>query len=304
MRAAGKVAKAFSEKVAKQKWLRVEKAINNIAMSKKGLVEQEVRMEHFLEKREILGKELEALEQRREQAVVKNHDTMQLDSYIEDIKENINYVQETISETQHNVIEIEETQDTSGNVDLQQIVNSIYDIDEAKYIIEKLYNMTLSQSHAAAQRDAKLKESEATLVELQQENNVRGQLLDHVLHNEIPIFSKELITSVSSNTNETTSSNSSRSSSPAPVEMHLSVPESHAHTHSSRSKIRRRTAQPAEMLFGLHTQSSMTQSQDASTLRMDYSLQRVEFLMIHKARVSPLKIIVRVKKVYFRTNII
>lgn len=55
-KAAGRVTKGFSEKAAKQKWLRVEKTINNIALSKKGLVEQEVRMEHFLEKRETLGK--------------------------------------------------------------------------------------------------------------------------------------------------------------------------------------------------------------------------------------------------------
>ncbi|KAG5869951.1 Kinesin-like protein KIF21B, partial [Gonioctena quinquepunctata] len=277
LKAAGRMAQSFSEKTAKLKWLKVEKAINNIALSKKGLVEQEVRMEHFLEKREVLGKELEALEERRKQAVGKNQDTTQLDSYIEDIKENINYVQETISETQHNVMEIEETQDTHEDTDLQQIVTSIYDIDEAKYMIQKLYNMTLSQSHAVAQRDAKLKENEATLAELQQENNVKGQLLDHVLHNEIPIFSKELITSISSNTNDTTSSNSSRSSSPAPIEMHLSIPESHqTHTHSSRSKIRRRTAQPAEMLFGLHAHpSDMSPTPDTAALRLDYGLQRV-----------------------------
>lgn len=47
--------RGFSEKTAKQKWVKVEKAINNITMSKRGLVEQEVRMEHFLEKREVLG---------------------------------------------------------------------------------------------------------------------------------------------------------------------------------------------------------------------------------------------------------
>lgn len=57
IKAAGRVVKGFSEKSAKQKWLRVEKTINNIALSKKGLVEQEVRMEHFLEKRETLGKD-------------------------------------------------------------------------------------------------------------------------------------------------------------------------------------------------------------------------------------------------------
>lgn len=47
--------KAFSQRTAKQKWLQVEKSVNNIALSRRGLVEQEVRMEHFLEKREALG---------------------------------------------------------------------------------------------------------------------------------------------------------------------------------------------------------------------------------------------------------
>ncbi|XP_060515980.1 kinesin-like protein KIF21A isoform X2 [Cylas formicarius] len=271
LKASGRVrSTAFSEKGAKQKWLQVEKTINNITLSRKGLVEQEVRMEHFLEKREVLGRELEILEERRKHAIQKGQDTMQLDSYIEDIKENINFVQETIAETQHNVMDIEKTQDPADTADLEQIVSSVHDVDEAKYIIQKLYNMTLSQSHAVAQRDAKLRESEATLAELQQETNVKGQLLDHLLHNEIPIFSKELVTSISSNTNDT-SSNSSRSSSPAPTDSHLSVPE----PQPNRTKIRRRTAQPAELLFGLHSHSAMTQSQDSSMFRMDSSLQRV-----------------------------
>ncbi|RZC36044.1 kinesin-like protein KIF21B, partial [Asbolus verrucosus] len=272
VKAAGRVRPyIFSEKAAKQKWLRVEKSINNIALSKRGLVEQEVRMEHFLEKREALGKELEALEERREQAVRKNQDVTHLDSYIEDIKENINYVQETITETQHNVMEIEETQDTNESAHLQNIVDTVCDIEEAKYLIQKLYNMTLSQSHAVAQRDAKLKESEATLSELKQENQVKGQLLDHVLHNEIPIFSKELTTSVSSNANDTSSNTSSRSSSP--VDMQLIVSESQAQTN--KSKIRRRTALPAELLFGLRTQPNMTQSHEPNIMQLDHALQRV-----------------------------
>lgn len=167
----------FSEKVAKHKWLKVEKSINNIALNKKGLVEQEVRMEHFLEKREALGKELEALEERRKQAVhSKNDDLTQLDNYIEDIKENINYVQETISETQQNVMQIEESQDcTSDLADLQHIVDTVIDIDEAKYLIKKLYNMTLSQCHSVAQKDAKLKENETTVAEVYIQNGIINQ---------------------------------------------------------------------------------------------------------------------------------
>ncbi|KAL3289508.1 hypothetical protein HHI36_022925 [Cryptolaemus montrouzieri] len=262
MKAAGLLGKSFSEKAAKQRWLRIEKAINNIALNRRGLVEQEVRMEYFLEKREALGKELEVLEARRKQAIHKNQDLSQIDSYIEDIKENINYVQETIAETQHNVMEIEENQDNNDSQDLQHVVNTICDMDEAKYLIKKLYLMTLSQSHCVAQRDAKLKESEATLQELRQENNVKGQLLDHVLHNEIPIFGKELITSVSSNTNDTTSSTTStRSSSPVDSQMFLQ-PESQI-----KPKVRKRTANPTELLFGLQPNCEMSQSGDSSSLR-------------------------------------
>ncbi|XP_019881776.1 kinesin-like protein KIF21B isoform X2 [Aethina tumida] len=268
LKAAGRVPKkSFSERSAKQKWHTVEKSINNIAMSRKGLVEQEVRMEHFLEKREALGKELDALEERRKQAVLKNQDTQQLDSYIEDLKENINYVQETIAETQHNVMQIEEAQDINEHTDINNLVDNIYNIEEAKYIIEKLCNMTLSQSHAVAQRDAKLKENEATLAELQQETNVKGQLLDHVLQNEIPIFSKELITSVSSNANDTSSNNSSRSNSSLDIQT--------IESQANKSKIRRRTVQPAELLFGLQTQPKMTQSHDPNMIRPDYPIQRV-----------------------------
>ncbi|KAK9890310.1 hypothetical protein WA026_010413 [Henosepilachna vigintioctopunctata] len=259
VKAAGLLGKSISEKGAKQRWLRIEKALNNIALNRRGLVEQEVRMEYFLEKREVLGQELEALEGKRKLAIQRNQDLSQIDSYIEDIKENINYVQETIAETQHNVMEIEENQDNSDNQDLQHVVDTIGDMEEARYLIKKLYLMTLSQSHSVAQRDAKLKECEATLQELRQENNVKGQLLDHVLHNEIPIFGKELITSVSSNTNDTTSSNSSRSASPVDSQMHA-PPESHV-----KPKVRRRTANPAELLFGLSTE--MSQSHDSTSMR-------------------------------------
>lgn len=82
------------------------------------------------------------------------------------MQENINYAQEKIAETQHNVMEIEETQDNNEAAHIQQIVESVCDIDEAKYLIQKLFNMTLSQSHVAAQRDAKLKENEQTLAEV------------------------------------------------------------------------------------------------------------------------------------------
>ncbi|KAB0801448.1 hypothetical protein PPYR_05802 [Photinus pyralis] len=269
VKASGRIkSNSFSEKSAKQKWLKVEKCINNIAISKRGIVEQEVRMEHFLEKREALGKELELLQARRKQAVEKHQDTLQLDSLIEDIRENINYVQETISETQHNVMEIEETQDNNESNDIQQIVDTMMEVNEAKYLIKKLFGMIFNQNHIVAQRDAKLKECDATLAELRQENAVKGQLLDHVLHTEHPVFARELITSISSNANEPTSSNSSRSGSP--IEM-FNMETS----QSSKSKVRQRTAAPSELLFGLKADTDdISKSQDSNLLH-ENSIYRI-----------------------------
>lgn len=46
----------YSEKEAKIKWRKLENSINNITLNKRGITEQEIRMENLLEKREALGK--------------------------------------------------------------------------------------------------------------------------------------------------------------------------------------------------------------------------------------------------------
>lgn len=79
-------------------------------MTKQGLVEQELRMEQLLEKRQVLGKELDKYEQKRNVLASNCQDTNEINSFIDDIKANINYIQDTITETQHNVMEIEESQ--------------------------------------------------------------------------------------------------------------------------------------------------------------------------------------------------
>ena len=128
--------------------------------------------------------------------------------------------------------------------------------------------MIFNQNHIVAQRDAKLKECDATLAELRQENAVKGQLLDHVLHTEHPVFARELITSISSNPNEATSSNSSRSGSPVElINMETS--------HTSKSKIRQRTAAPSELLFGLKADpDDLSKSQDSNLLH-ENSIYRI-----------------------------
>lgn len=109
------------------------------------------------------GKELELLEEKRAQLVKKFQDTSVLDGYIDDIQDNLNYIQEKINETQQNVMEIEDYQDSTDTTNVQDVLNSIYHVDEAKYLIDKLLGMTLSKSNAVSQSDARLKENDAML---------------------------------------------------------------------------------------------------------------------------------------------
>lgn len=46
----------YSEKDAKIKWRKLENSINNITLNKRGITEQEIRMDNLLEKREALGR--------------------------------------------------------------------------------------------------------------------------------------------------------------------------------------------------------------------------------------------------------
>ncbi|XP_022910481.1 kinesin-like protein KIF21A isoform X2 [Onthophagus taurus] len=236
----------FSEKTAKAKWRKLENSINNITLNRRGITEQEIRMDNFLEKRESLGKELEILQDRRNQMSRRGQETTALDNYIEDIQANLNYLQEKISETQQNVMEIEDSQDNDEATNLLQVVNSLSTVDEAKYLIEKLLNMTLSKTNAVAQSDAKLKENDALLHVLKQENVLRGQLLDHILHSDHLALAGQMSSSTNTGSNE-----SSRSESP---DVSQSFSLDTISPSNSKSKIRRRMAAPEEMLYGLQIQ--------------------------------------------------
>lgn len=60
-------------------------------------------------------------------------------------------------------MEIEDYQDSTDTMNVNDILGSIYHVDEAKYLIDKLLGMTLSKSHAVTQSDARLKENDAML---------------------------------------------------------------------------------------------------------------------------------------------
>lgn len=57
-------------------------------------------------------------------------------------------------------------QDSSDQADIQVLVNRIQDLGEARYIIDKLYNLTVNQIYETSQKDIQLKDTQAKLQEV------------------------------------------------------------------------------------------------------------------------------------------
>lgn len=101
--------KKISSKSGKSKWHTIEKNINKVTLNKQAIGDMERDMERLLAERETLGKEMDRLKKQRNQAVLNRIDTTDIDNEIDSVKSNIEYVQDSITEAQHHIMQIEET---------------------------------------------------------------------------------------------------------------------------------------------------------------------------------------------------
>ncbi|XP_063220986.1 kinesin-like protein KIF21A isoform X2 [Bacillus rossius redtenbacheri] len=227
---------AFSPRAAKQKWQALEKNVTKMALNKQAVAAVEREMERQMAERERLAGVLQGLERRKRYSMLTS-EMQDVQDQIESTKANIEYVQEMISESQQNIVQIEEGKD---GVDGLEIAQGLVDLDEARYFIEKMYTMTVSQSYVAAQREIAIKELESRLSEMEQHSKLQEDLLQHL------IVSQGLdISTQSQPPSSASSACSSRSASPTDACNGNARPQQFA----LGQKTRRRTALPQELLY-------------------------------------------------------
>ncbi|KAK7792455.1 hypothetical protein R5R35_013851 [Gryllus longicercus] len=188
-KAAGRVSRnvsrnmGFLPRVAKQKWQKLEKTISKVAINKQVVTSIEREMERQLQERERLGRARDDLLDKISEASKKQYgdDTIKdLSDQLEVTNANIEYIQYVIKESQQTIVEVEDSKENSDSTEIDEVVQNIIDIEEAKYLITKLYNMSINQTYEVALRESNIKETEAELRELKQQNNIQQQLLQHV----------------------------------------------------------------------------------------------------------------------------
>lgn len=168
----------FNPRMAKTAWESLQRTIGRAARNKHAVIELERELERLLNERQALSSDLASVRNRR----VANREAPELISEEDNIKANLDYIQDGIAHIHSSIMEIETGKDSSTEIQsLQTIVEGVQSVDEAKYLLEKLCESAIARTCDVALTQTRLKEREALLHEVQQDSTIQQQLLQHVL---------------------------------------------------------------------------------------------------------------------------
>ncbi|XP_018406598.1 PREDICTED: kinesin-like protein KIF21A isoform X2 [Cyphomyrmex costatus] len=259
--------KSLNPKALKQRWQTFERTIAKQALAKQAAAETEREMERLLQEREELGRDLERLQKQRSQITSARGDTADIDEEIDNVESKISYLQDSIAECQRDMVEMGdgEAEDEPG---VETLISTIRTVDEAQYLLQRMLAFTVEQSCIAAQKQLEVRDMESRLNQVAQESDVQHQLLEHVLRD------RDLL-SLTNNQNNVLaySPASSRSSSPDNENYGQIIL---GEERQRNSKVRRRTTQPQELLYGIHPSPENVKADDQNqNQNHNYPLTRV-----------------------------
>ncbi|KAG5316961.1 KI21A protein, partial [Acromyrmex heyeri] len=253
-KAAGRApVKSLNPKALKQRWQTFERTIAKQALAKQAAAETEREMERLLQEREELGRDLEKLQKHRSQITSARGDTADIDEEIDNVESKISYLQDSIAECQRDMVEMGDGE-TEGEPGVETLISTIRTVDEAQYLLQRMLAFTVEQSCIAAQKQLEVRDMESRLNQVAQESDVQHQLLEHVLRD------RDLL-SLTNNQNNVLaySPASSRSSSPDNESYGQIIL---GEERQRNSKVRRRTTQPQELLYGIHANPENVKADD------------------------------------------
>lgn len=205
----------YNPRQARVKWDTMQRSMGKSARSKQAVIELERELERLLGEREQLSRDLAIIKKR--QKVI---ESVELASEEDSIQANLNYIQQNIEQVQNSIMELEEGKESaSEQLTIQNVLEGVRSVEEAKFLIEKLCINSINQACDAGLAHTRLKEKEALLNEVQQDSNIQQQLLQHVLARNPAIALSEVTVTSSGGEqrfsyNNETSIHSSRSPSP------------------------------------------------------------------------------------------
>uniref|UniRef100_A0A8C0HEM9 Kinesin-like protein KIF21A n=1 Tax=Chelonoidis abingdonii TaxID=106734 RepID=A0A8C0HEM9_CHEAB len=181
----GTTVRVYSSKAARMKWQLLERKVTDIIMQRMTISNMETDMNRLLKQREELTKRREKLLKKREKVI--NDGGGEADKNVHNINEemesltaNIDYINDSISDCQANIMQMEEAKEEGETVDLSAVINACT-LTEARYLLDHFLTMGINKGLQAAQKEAQIKVLEGRLKQTEITSATQNQLLFHML---------------------------------------------------------------------------------------------------------------------------
>ncbi|XP_039073592.1 kinesin-like protein KIF21A isoform X7 [Hyaena hyaena] len=176
--------RVFTSKTARMKWQLLERRVTDIIMQKMTISNMEADMNRLLKQREELTKRREKLSKRREKIVKEigegDKNVVNISEEMESLTANIDYINDSISDCQANIMQMEEAKEEGETLDITAVINACT-LTEARYLLDHFLSMGINKGLQAAQKEAQIKVLEGRLKQTEITSATQNQLLFHML---------------------------------------------------------------------------------------------------------------------------
>ncbi|XP_008568390.1 PREDICTED: kinesin-like protein KIF21A isoform X8 [Galeopterus variegatus] len=180
----GLTGRVFISKTARMKWQLLERRVTDIIMQKMTISNMEADMNRLLKQREELTKRREKLSKRREKIIKENGEgdknVVNINEEMESLTANIDYINDSISDCQANIMQMEEAKEEGETLDVTAVINACT-LTEARYLLDHFLSMGINKGLQAAQKEAQIKVLEGRLKQTEITSATQNQLLFHML---------------------------------------------------------------------------------------------------------------------------
>ncbi|XP_058883170.1 kinesin-like protein KIF21A isoform X12 [Acipenser ruthenus] len=179
-----KFVSVYSSKAARMKWQSLERRMTDIIMQRMTIANMEADMNRLLTKREELTKRREKISKKREKITTEGVDAdravLSLNEEMESLTANIDYINDSISDCQANIMQMEEAKEEGDTVDVTAVISSCT-LTEARYLLDHFLSMAINKGLQAAQKESQIKVMEGRLKQTEINSATQNQLLFHML---------------------------------------------------------------------------------------------------------------------------
>nr|XP_046240200.1 kinesin-like protein KIF21B isoform X5 [Scatophagus argus] len=170
-------------KSARQKWQTLERRIMDIVMQRMTISNVEADMDRLIKKREELTVQQESLSHKREVLMADGEGPEAEDRLLQEINEelevlnaNIDYINDSLSDCQATIVQIEETKDELDSVDTSVVISSC-SLAEARHLLDHFLKASIDKSLQVAQKEAQVRLLEGQL----RQTDVIGSSHNHMI---------------------------------------------------------------------------------------------------------------------------